>query len=239
MTTEFPSSEPLVDQLLRAGDQETGVKCRPLVALVAARARKRHEWGEISHPLAESCRQAKKSLFIFVDNIKRLQRRRPSTIDTLAHQPAPMKDSRYCITFPLPPPIQKTCGLGNRSCRVVNMKHTFSHASLLSPRVSPELFCTTASYPEIPCTRPISKGFPGADLSGCIADRILLAYHSLMCRKLFLLPLIASVRFYASQKSQLKEFNNSTSPCTFLTIGPRSSNMWTLDRRVSNKTHLL
>jgi len=151
--------------------------------------------------LAESCRQAKKSLFIFVGNIKRLQRRRPSTIDTLAHQPAPMKDSGYCITFPLPPPIQKTCGLGNRSCRVVNMKHTFSHASLLSPRVSPELFCTTASYPEIPCTRPNTKGFHGADLSGCIADRILLAYHSLMCRKLFLLPPIASVSFMHPRKA--------------------------------------
>jgi hypothetical protein len=150
--------------------------------------------------LAESCRQAKKSSIIFVDNIKRLQRRRPSTIDILALSTSSNERLQISYHLPLPPPIRKSCGLDNGPCRVVNMKHIVSLASLLSPRVSPELFSTAASYPEIPCTRPISKGFLGADLSGCIADRILLAYHSLMCRKLFLLPLIASVRFMHPRK---------------------------------------
>ena len=142
----------------------------------------------------------RKASIIFVDNIKRL-----STAEAIDHRhsrPSTSSNERLQISYQLPSatPYSRTCGLGDRSCRVVNMKHTFSRISLLSPRVSPELFSTTASYPEIPCTRPMPKGFPGADLSGCIADRIFLAYHSLMCRKLFLLPLIASVDFMHPRK---------------------------------------
>lgn len=136
-----------------------------------------------------------------MDNFKRL-----STTESIDHRlsrPSTSSNESLQISylFPLPPPIRKSCGLCDRPCRVVQHEAHVSHISLLSPRVSPDLFCTAASYPEIPCTRPNTKGFHGADLFGCIADRILLAYHSLMCRKLFLLPPIASVSFMHPRKA--------------------------------------
>jgi hypothetical protein len=55
----FPSSAPLVEQLLPAEEkeQESSEAGRPLVA---SRTRK-HEWGEVSPPLAETCRQAREA----------------------------------------------------------------------------------------------------------------------------------------------------------------------------------
>ncbi|PMD23924.1 hypothetical protein NA56DRAFT_55788 [Hyaloscypha hepaticicola] len=95
--------------------------------LAASRTRERHSGARFSIHWLKLADKRRKARLFFVDNFKRL-----STTESIDHRlsrPSTSSNESLQILyhFPLPPPIRKSCGLCDRPCRVVNMKHRLRH----------------------------------------------------------------------------------------------------------------